>query len=220
MTSVNAVVTYNSLITDITRYLERGFSSGTDPTVLEQIPRLITLAERRVARDLKLQGFQNQATIRLTKGVAVYPKPDRWRDTVSINIGTGPKQEYRKQIYLRAYEYCRQMYPVETDLGEPEYFCDYDYTLWLFVPAPDDNYPIEVLYYELPPLLEPERQQNWLTRYAPNVLLYACLLEATPFLKNDDRIQVWMAFYQDAVKSLKEEDVGKILNRGAIRSEA
>ena len=112
------------------------------------------------------------------------------------------------------------MYPNETILGEPEYFADYDYTLWLMVPCPDANYPIEALYYELPPLLEPERQQNWLTQYAPNALLYACLLEATPFLKNDERIGVWQTFYQEAVAGLNKEDIGKILNRGAVRSEA
>jgi hypothetical protein len=169
---------------------------------------------------MKLQGFQNQVTTILQPGVAVYAKPDRWRDTVSVNIGTGVNNASRKQIYLRSYELCRQFYPDETILGPPEFFSDYDYTYWLLVPTPDAAYPMEVLYYELPPLLDDSRQTNWLTRYAPNALLYAVLLESAPFLKNDERIAVWQGFYDHAVQSLNEEDIGKILNRGAVRTEA
>jgi hypothetical protein len=216
---MSTAVTYNSLVSDIQAYLERGFSQATDPYVFTQIPRLITLAERRLARDMKLQGFQAQVATILQPGVAVYPKPDRWRDTVSMNIGIGTGFNTRKQIYLRSYEACRQFFPNETIQGEPEYFADYDYSYWFIVPTPVLHYPMEVLYYELPPLLNQDRQTNWLTKYAPNALLYASLLEAAPFLKNDERIQVWQGFYDHAVQSLNQEDVGKILNRGAVRTE-
>ena len=213
--------TYATLIADVQVYLERGFSQSSDPYVFAQIPRLITLAERRLARDMKLQGFQNQVSTILQPGVAVYAKPDRWRDTVSINIGiaSGVGQFARKQLYLRSYEACRQFYPNESLTGTPEYFADYDYTYWLVCPTPDGNYPMEVLYYELPPLLTENRQTNWLTRYAPNALLYATLLETAPFLKNDERIAVWQGFYDHAVQALNQEDLGKIVNRGAVRGE-
>jgi len=76
------------------------------------------------------------------------------------------------------------------------------------------------VYYELPPLLDDEQQQNWLTNFAPNALLYGTLLEATPFLKNDERIPVWQQFYQMAVQSLNEEDIKKIIDRSTTRQEA
>lgn len=212
--------TFNTLVADVQTYLERGFSSGADPVVFAQIPRLITLAERRLARDMKIQGFQNQIVTILQPGIAVLQKPDRWRDTVSMNLGTSTSLRHRNQIYLRSYEYCRATFPDETSLAQPLYFADYDYLYWLLVPTPDLPYPLEVLYYELPPLLEQERQTNWLTQYAPNALLYATLLEATPFLKNDDRIAVWQGFYDHAIAALNQEDIGKILNRGATRGEA
>jgi hypothetical protein len=52
-------MTFDNLRDDVRNYLERGASLATDPIVYEQIPKLINLAERRIARDLKLQGFQN-----------------------------------------------------------------------------------------------------------------------------------------------------------------
>lgn len=214
------VMTFTSLQQDVRVYLERGFSAGSDPLVYAQIPRLINLAERRLARDLKIQGFQAQVATILQPNVAVYRKPDRWRDTVSMNVGTGPNLRSRNQLFLRSYEYCRAHYPDETVLGTPEYFADYDFDFWLLVPTPDLAYPMEILYYELPPLLEDATQINWLTEYAPNALLYATLLEATPFLKNDERIGTWQGFYQQAIDSLNREDIGKILNRTAQRQEA
>ena len=55
--SNNSSVTYTTLLADLRRYLERGFTQDSDPLVYEQLPRLITLAERRIARELKVEGF-------------------------------------------------------------------------------------------------------------------------------------------------------------------
>ena len=50
-------MTYSSLLEDVRRYLERGFTAESDQIVYEQLPRLITLGERRISRELKIQGF-------------------------------------------------------------------------------------------------------------------------------------------------------------------
>ena len=93
-------MTFTTLQEDIRRYLERGATYASDPVVYEQIPRLINLAERRISRELKIQGFINVVTGTLTVGQSVYSKPDRWRDTVSINIGTGNQNNTRKVILV------------------------------------------------------------------------------------------------------------------------
>ncbi len=97
-------MTFTTLQQDVRRYLERGTTYASDPVVFEQIPRLINLAERRIARELKIQGFINVVTGTLLVGQSVYAKPDRWRDTVSINIGTGANSNSRKVLFTRAYE--------------------------------------------------------------------------------------------------------------------
>lgn len=215
-----AAMTFTTLQEDVRKYLERGSSLATDPIVYAQIPKLINLAERRISRELKLQGFQQQVTTTLQTGVAVLPKPDRWRDTISINIGTGAGFNTRKPVFARSYEYCRSYWPDETQTDLPLFYADYGYNNWLLSPTPDQDYPIEVLYYELPALLDDANQTNWLTEYAPNAILYATLLEATPFLKNDERVPVWQAFYDRAMQALNGEDLSKILDRAAVRNEA
>jgi hypothetical protein len=213
-------MTFETLKEDVRRYLERGATLASDAVVYEQIPRLINLAERRIARELKIQGFINVVTDSLTIGQSVYPKPDRWRDTVSINIGTGTGNAQRTPVFARSYEYLRSYWPDESQRATPLFYADYNYQNWLIAPTPDAAYPIEILYYELPPLLDDVTQTNWLTEYAPQVLLYATLVEATPFLKNDERIPVWQNMYDRAAAMLNGEDLGKILDRAAVRKEA
>lgn len=212
--------TFATLQQDIRRYLERGFTPASDQIVYEQIPRLINLAERRIARELKVQGLINVVKSQMQPGLAVYPKPDRWRSTVSFNFGTGDQGNQYTQLFARDYEYIRSYWPDRTQTGEPIFYADYDYNNWIVSPTPDAAYPFEVLVYQLLPLLDDENQSNWLTEYAPQVLLYASLLEATPFLKNDERISVWQQMYDRAAQALNGEDLSKILDRSARRTEA
>jgi len=213
-------MTFASLQNDVRSYLERGASAVTDPLVYAQIPSLINFAERRISRDLKIQGFQTVVVTNLQTGVAVIAKPDRWRETISMNIGTGTGSNTRVQLASRAYEYVRSYWPNDTLVEQPVFYADYNYTNWIIAPTPSSAYPIEILYYELPILLDDNTQTNWLTQYAPNLLLYATLLEAAPFLKNDERIPVWQTMYQSAAQALQSEDMSKILDRGAVRNEA
>lgn len=205
-------MTYDSLQEDMRRYLERGFDDQ-DAIVYEQIPRLITLGERRIARELKIEGFIRAVTTTLQIGVATYRKPDRWRDTISITIDTAP-------VFVRSYEYIRSYWPDEESTGTPQFYADYDYQHWIIAPTPSAATVMEVLYYEQPRLLGDDFQTNFLTEYAPDLLLYAGLLEATPFLKNDARIPTWQAMYDRAAQSLNGEDLKRILDRAANRGEA
>jgi hypothetical protein len=213
-------MTFSELQSDVRNYLERGYSAVLDPIVFEQIPRLITLAERRITADLKLQGFIVAVTSTMQAGVAVYPKPDRWRETVSVNFGTGASNNTRKPLFARSYEYIRNYWPDDSETDQPKFYADYDYKHWIVAPTPDDAYPFEVMYYELPALLSTENQTNWLTEYAPQLLLYGTLLEATPFLKNDERIAVWQGFYDRSLAALGREDIKKITDRATVRTEA
>lgn len=206
-------MTYSSLLEDVRRYLERGFTAESDQIVYEQLPRLITLGERRIARELKIEGFIRPIQTNMTPGVAVYAKPDRWRDTVSMSVANQP-------IFARSYEYIRSYWPDEAQTGSPQFYADYDYQHWIIAPTPATSQVLEILYYEQPRFLGDDFQTNWLTEYAPDLLLYATLLEATPFLKNDERVQLWQAMYDRAAQALSGEDLKRIMDRSANRSEA
>lgn len=207
------LMTFDSLQADMRSYLERGYA--VDPTVFAQIPRLINLAERAIASALKIQGMINVVTADLVAGTSVYDKPDRWRETISMHAGTP-----RRFLFARSYEYCRTYAPDETVRGEPEFYADYDYQHWLIVPTPIATIPWEISYYQLPALLDASNQTNWLTDYAPNVLLYRSLLEATPFLKDDNRLGTWKGLYDEEMGKLNVNDIRKIADRNTTRQGA
>ena len=209
-------LTFTSLIKDLQQYLERGTS--VDETVFEQLPRLINLAERDIARSLKILGFINVVTSAFQVGKSVYQKPDRWRETVSMNFGVGTTQN-RTPVYPRVYDYLRQYWPDEEQTSQPKFYADYNYENWLIAPTPDQAYPFEVIYYELPALLDESNQTNWLTDFAPNALLHGSLLRAVPFLGSDDRIQVWQQIYDRDLSILDGEDLQRIIDRTSTRRE-
>lgn len=202
------MMTYSNLVADIEKYLER-----TDPETLDRIPTFIGLAEQVLAADLKFLGNLTVVTSTMVQGEAIIDKPARWRKTVSVNVTVGGE---RKPVLLRKYEYLREYWPDPTQEDVPLFYCDYDYTHWLVAPTPDDDYAYEVLYYERVQPLDDSNQSNWFTQYAPQALLYGSLLQAMPFLKNDDRVPMWQAQYSAIVNVLKTEDVARIGDRQAI----
>jgi hypothetical protein len=219
------MMTFASLVNDMQSYLERG--TVQDPLVFNQLPELINLAERRIATELKVMGFVIPATFSLQAGLAVYAKPDRWRQTVSMNVGlSATGTAVRQQMFARDYEYIRSYWPDESATSAsvygipapPKFYGDYNYQNIIVAPTPDAAYPAEIVYYEQPPLLDATNQTNWITEYQPNLLLYAALLEATPFLKKDDRIATWKAMYDNIVSLVNGQDVGKILDKNVTRN--
>lgn len=207
------VMTYTSLLEDLRSYLERGFTAESDPLVYRQLPRLIAMAETRIAQELKIQGFIRSVQTPLVPNSPVYPKPDRWRDTISMTVNGFP-------IQTRSYEFLRAYWPDETETGTPQYYADYDYSHWLIAPTPATAATLEILYYEKLAALDETNETNWLTEYAPQLLLYGSLMEAAPYLKNDPRVQVWQSAYDRAAQTLNGQDLLKILDRTATRSEA
>jgi hypothetical protein len=206
--TVAAVMTYDSLVNDIQTYLER-----TDTATLEKIPQFIMLAEQVIAADLKFLGNLQVATSAMVQGEATIAKPARWRKTVSMNVTVAGK---RYPVLLRTYEYIREYWPSPTDEDVPKFFCDYDYEHWLIGPTPDAAYNYEVLYYERVQPLDSSNQSNWFTQYAPQALLYGSLLQAMPFLKNDERMPMWQGNYDHIIEVLKAENITRAADRQAI----
>ncbi len=202
-----AVMTYDSLVADISSYLER-----TDQATLEKIPTFIMLAEQVIAAEIKFLGNLTVQQSNMIATQSVIDKPARWHKTVSMNVVVDGQ---RTPVLLRKYEYLREYWPDATQTDVPKFYCDYDYTHWLVAPTPAQNYDFEVLYYERIQPLDSSNQTNWFTIYAPQALLYGTLLQAMPFLKNDDRIPMWQAQYDKIIGVLKTEDLTRIADRQA-----
>jgi len=203
-----AVMTYDSLVENIQSYLER-----TDTATLEKIPLFIMLAEQVIASQIKFLGNLTVNESNMVQGDPIIAKPARWHKTVSMNVVVDNE---RIPVLLRKYEYLREYAPDASVEDIPKFYADYDYTHWLVAPTPDAAYSFEVLYYERVQPLDSSNQTNWFTIYAPQALLYGSLLQAMPFLKNDERTPMWQAQYDLIINTLKTEDVQRVADRQAI----
>ncbi len=190
-------LTYDSLVSDIALYAER-----SDEPFLTQVPRFIMLAENRLASELRGLGYLRFANFNMQAGTFVYAKPDRWRQTVEFSILVAGE---RKFLYSRANSWCRQFWADSTLTGVPEYYSDYDYSHFYVAGTPNLAYAVELAYHERPEPLSASNQTNWTTQYAPQLLLYAALLEAQPFLKNTERLQEWQALFERAAQAFAHE---------------
>jgi hypothetical protein len=205
-------MTYNSLFNDISSYLER-----TDTATLDKIPTFIMLAEQVLASEIKFLGNLTVNESTMVQGNPIITKPARWRKTVSMNVTVGGE---RRPVFLRTYEYMRQFWPDDAQEDVPQYYGDYDYQHWLIAPTPDDAYTFEVMYYEEVQPLDITNQQNWFTQYAPQAMLYGSLLQAMPFLKNDERLPLWQAQYDKIVAQLKTENIQRLGDRQAVSQDS
>lgn len=208
------VLTYYTLTSSVKNYLERN-----DSRLVDSIPLFIMLGERRVSRDLKILGLKIAVTDTLVVGESAFQKPVRWLNDSSFNIGTGTAHNTRVFLQQRSYEWCRTYWPDPSQRGTPKYYAsDYNYNFWFVVPTPDAAYPYESLYYETPQFIDETITTNFLTENAPEVLLYATLLETAVYLKDDERVQVWKGYYETAKAALGEEDIKRIYDAFSKRN--
>jgi len=205
-------VTFDSLVAKISDELER-----SDADTLAAIPNFINNAQQRICRDSKNVGLEQPVTSNFTSGNPVLQKPGRWRRTLSINYGSGSNFNTRNQLVLRSYEFLRAYWPDSTQTGAPLYYSDYGYYNLLLAPTPDQAYPFEMIYLELPQPLSSQNQTNWLTNYAPDLLFYASLVEAVIFLRNFEILDKYENEYQKRLASINDQDDRRVTDRASDR---
>lgn len=211
-------VTFSSLKDTVQKYIERG--DPADPSVYAMLPTLINMAERNIAIALNVTGIRQVVSGAMAPGLSVYQKPSGWRRTVSINFGAASTLDQRTALFPRSYEYCRSYWPDDTVQGTPKFYAEYSDEYMLVTPTPNAAYPFEMIYYAKPPLLDDANQTNWITENWPQLLIYATLKEAAPFMKQDERIATWDGMYQQLLGAISEDDLKKAVDRSVTRQEA
>ncbi len=60
---------------------------------------------------------------------------------------------------------------------------------------------------------------NWLLRSHPDAYLYGALMQAAPFLRDDERIPVWGQFFSSAIDSINQREIKRQVG-GVLRVQA
>ena len=94
---------------------------------------------------------------------------------------------------------------VMTATGKPYYFTTVGgSTNQLEVlPSPDSTYTASIVYYTRIAALTDAATSNWLLAAHPDIYLFGTLVEAEPYLKNDERMPMWTARLDKALNDLR-----------------
>jgi hypothetical protein len=87
--------------------------------------------------------------------------------------------------------------------GEPKYYSVVG-TQFRFAPTPPGDYTATLVYYAKPATLVTTTQEtnSLFPSIAPDLYLYASLLEAESYIQNDPRLATWSEAYVRGVESL------------------
>ena len=181
-----ALGTYAQLQTSVASWLDRD-------DLVTAIPDFITLAEARFNRELRVRDM-------IVRKQAVSDKqyvqlPADWLHAKNIQIGTTVLEFKTMDDADRL-----RVTPMS---GKTRYFTIVGSSLEL-LPTPSDDVQIEMAYYKNIPALS-ANSTNWLLTKAPDLYLYGSLLQAAPFLDNDERVPLWETAVTKTIESMNAE---------------
>jgi len=194
------ITDYNSLCATIADYLNR-----TDLT--DQIKTFVQLAEARISRDVRIRQMLATATIPI-QSTNLVTQPTGCLDVVNVT------HKGYKLFFVPA-DLIARIEQKGPSSGTP-----WVYTLVgnaiRVAPAESASASLVVTYFAKPTELtgaipgQPPpggspAESNWFVSNAPDLLLYAALLEAEPFILNDERIKTWQEMYVMAVGRLNQQ---------------
>ena len=188
-----ALDTFADLKATIADYLNRD-----DLTAV--IPSFITIAEAKFNRKLRTRQMVKRANGQIETAFFAYPSD--WLQAKEFQLNTNPI--VRLQFVTEAYgDELKSNRYVST--GQPVYYTITG-TQLEFIPTPDSTYSAELTYYAKIPALSDSNTSNWLLAYAPDLYLYGALLEAAPYLKDDERLAVWSQMYINSLGDIEVAD--------------
>lgn len=198
-----ALASYNDLKSSIADWLNRG-----DLTAV--IPDFIALAEAQLERRLPVERMVKRANATIDTPFSAVPA-----DFVSakslVLTSTAPIQplEFLSEDELDAKKY------VYRTTGKPLYFTVIG-TQFEVLPAPDTGYTAELTYIATLPKLSDSNTSNFILARHPDVYLYGSLMQAAPYLRDDDRVSMWASMYTQAIEDMLVQDSRAAVSQGRV----
>jgi len=186
-----AISTYAELQTAVSNWLDRSDLSS-------RVPEFIALAEGRIARKLRIREMETESDVTLVAGTRTAALPTGFREVRRVYIDSSPVKELE---YMSPQDYWNRYTAANT--GKPVVFTVEGSNL-LFGPIPDSAYTAKVLHYKALDALSSSAHGVFTSN--PDLYLYGSLLAAEPFLKNDKRVGLWKAMFDEAMMELEVQN--------------
>tara|TARA_R110002060_G_scaffold50963_2_gene61859 strand:- start:1131 stop:1598 length:468 start_codon:yes stop_codon:yes gene_type:complete len=128
----------------------------------------------------------------------------------TIYDGTTGQTPTRIRLIQKDQSYMTEYWPNRDATGIPKYYAMWDQDTIYLAPTPSVAYNIELALNRNETRLSATNTTSWVSTNAPQVLLYACLVEAFKYLKGPyDLLAQYEKSYQEAVQRLAIEQQGR-----------
>ena len=188
-----AISNYTELQTAVANWLDRD-------DLTDRIPEFISLAEARFNRVLRLRSMETKQTASTVAGQRNLALPTNYIQMRNFQVNSSPLTTLSyvtPEIYDRVWG--------GSTSGTPKF-----YTILAnevsFGPIPGSVMEVEMLFYKKFDNLSVSTTTNWLITNAPDIYLYGSMLEAEPFIMNDERVPLWAQALQQGISDLQEQD--------------
>ena len=198
-----AITTYTNLKSTIADFLNR---SDLDTV----ITTFIDLAESQMNRDIRHWEMENLVSGQQSQGDKYMQVPADWLETIRFQVTTGNISTLELASMASIAD---KRQNTNDAAGTPRFYSHVRGEFELF-PTPDEDTDFELLYYQKIPALSDSNATNWLLDYAPDVYLYGSLVHSAPYLKDDERLNVWAQLYSAAVVQLNAQSE-RVKNSGS-----
>jgi hypothetical protein len=182
--------TYSGLQAAIASYLNRA-------DLAPQVPTFIALAQAQINRKLRVNEMLERRTV-TPSGDYIKLPPD-WLAHNALAM-TSPNRGHLQFVTPSNYERLR----AASQPGPTKFYSVIGSNIVLF-PAPGSDNQIEITYYAKVPALTDEAPSNWLLDRSPDVYLYGALVQAEPYLMNDERVMLWASAFDKAIGEMQIE---------------
>lgn len=150
------------------------------------IPTFITLAEAKFNRELRLRDMLVRAEATTSNEFVAVPADFLENYSLELNMAQiGPQASLAFIGPLEA-----KVLKANKIVGLVRYYTIIDGAFEL-LPAPSGDTDVVLTYYQKIPALSDTQTTNWLLTKSPDLYLYSTLLEAAPYLRDDDRMAMW-----------------------------
>jgi len=201
-------MTYAELVQKIRDYTE------VDANVLTStiIDGFIEDAEWRIFRDVDSDNNRRYATANLIASQRFIDIPADLlivRSAQIVDSDGSSQPDNREFLEYRDTSFMSEYNPTVAT-GVPKYYSMWDKDTIVLAPSPDATYEIQLNYILKDPGLSSSNTTTYLSKYFPNGLLYACLVEAFSFLKGpNDLLQLYEGKYKQVVEGFSIEQMGR-----------
>lgn len=177
------------------------------------IPSFISLAEAKFNRRIRDFRMVKRATAEVDAGYSAVPAD--WLQNIRFQLNTTPitTLEYvtpDQAAEERAFYVGNEKSKFFTMVGKQ----------FQLVPAPDGTYDAELTYYAKIPALSDSVTDNWLLDVAPDVYLYGALMEAAPYLDDQEKLGTWGNLLEQAMQALQIEQDRASVGSSSLRMRA